>query len=117
MGAAIQPFDKGLFSHGSPSAHPYDRSQAVFPSVLNVAWLNASLDNTMVDMMHDGAKTIREVAIADGQDLSTAAPYVNYALFDTPLEVIYGGNVARLHEIKTKIDPKGVMDLAGGFKF
>jgi len=117
VGAAIQPFDKGLFSHGSPSAHPYDRSQAVFPSVLNVAWLNASLDNTMVDMMHDGAKTIREVAIADGQDLSTAAPYANYALFDTPLEVIYGGNVARLHEIKTKIDPKGVMDLAGGFKF
>jgi len=117
VGAALQPFDSGLFSHGSPSAQPPDRSQVVLPSVLNVAWVNASLDNTMVDMMRDGAKTIRGVALADGQDLSTAAPYVNYALFGTPLEDIYGGNVARLHQIKTKVDPKGVMDLAGGFKF
>jgi len=38
---------------------------------------------------------------------SNAAVYVNYALFDTPLEDMYGGNV-------TKIDQKGVMDLAGG---
>jgi hypothetical protein len=87
------------------------------PSVLNIAWLNASLDNTMADMLRDGEKTIRGVALADGQDLSNAAVYVNYALFDSPLEDMYGGNVARLHRIKTKIDPKGVMDLAGGFKF
>ena len=71
----------------------------------------------MADILRDGAKTIRGVALADGQDLLNAAVYVNYALFDTPLEDMYGGNVARLHQIKTKIDPKGVMDLAGGFKF
>ena len=115
--SALEPFDRGLFSHGSPSAYPPDRSQVVFPSVINIAWSNASLDNTMADVVRDGAKTIRGVALADGQDLSTAAVYVNYALFDTPLKDMYGGNVARLHEIKTKIDPKRVMDLAGGFKF
>jgi hypothetical protein len=116
--SSLEPFDSGLFSHGSPSAYPPDRSKAVFPSVIQVAWTNTSLgDNMMVDVLHDGAKTIRDVALADGQDLSTAAVYVNYALFDTPLEDMYGGNVARLHQIKTEIDPNGVMDLAGGFKF
>ena len=117
MSVALQHFDSGLFSHGSPSAYPPDRTQTVFPSLLNVAWLNASLDNTVADILHDGAKTIRDVALADGQDLSNAAVYVNFALFDTPLEDMYGGNVARLHQIKTEIDPEGVMDLAGGFKF
>ena len=118
MTSSLEPLDSGLFSHGSPSAYPPDRSKAVFPSVISIAWTNASLDdNTVIDILHDGAKTIRDVELADGQDLSTAAVYVNYALFDTPLEDMYGGNVARLHQIKTEIDPDGVMDLAGGFKF
>ena len=118
MTSSLEPFDRGLFSHGSPSAYPPDRSKAVFPSVLNIAWTNTSLDdNMMVDILHDGAKTIRDVALADGQDLSKAAVYVNYALFDTPLEDMYGDNVERLHQIKTEIDPHGVMGLAGGFKF
>jgi hypothetical protein len=116
--SSLEPFDSGFFSHGSPSAYPPDRSKAVFPSVLQVAWTNASLgDSMMVGVLHDGAKAIRDVALADGQDLSTAAVYVNYALFDTPLEEMYGANVPRLHQIKTQFDPNGVMDLAGGFKF
>ena len=117
MSSAIEPFDSGLFSHGSPSAYPPDRSRAVFPSVLNIAWTNASLDKTMADVLRDGAKTIRDVEIEDGQNLTDAAVYVNYALFDTPLEDMYGGNLARLRSIKAKIDPDRVMDLAGGFKF
>ena len=113
----LEPFDSGLFSHGSPSAYPPDRSRAVFPSVLNIAWTNASLDKTMADVLRDGAKSIRDVEIEDGQNLTDAAVYVNYALFDTPLEDMYGGNLARLRSIKAKIDPERVMDLAGGFKF
>lgn len=81
-------------------------------------WSNRSLDKTMADALRDGSKTIHDVAVADGQNLSNhAAVYVNYALFSTPLEDMYGGNVARLRGIKAKIDPERVMDLAGGFKF
>jgi hypothetical protein len=71
----------------------------------------------MADVLRDGAKTIHDVAIADGQNLSDVVVYVNYVLFDTPLEDMYGGNLARLCSIKDKIDPERVMDLAGGFKF
>jgi len=113
----MEPFAPGLFSHGSPSAYPPDRSHALFPSVLSVKWSNHSLDETMADALRDGSKTIHEVALTDGQNLSDAAVYVNYALFGTPLEDMYGGNLARLRRIKAKIDPEKVMDLTGGFKF
>jgi hypothetical protein len=46
-----------------------------------------------------------------------AAPYVNYALFGTPVEAIYGGHLERLREIKKKYDPEDVMGLADGWKF
>jgi hypothetical protein len=59
----------------------------------------------------------RAALLADGQDVSRAAVYVNYALYDTPLEDMYGRNVQRLREIRTEIDPEDVMGLTGGFKF
>jgi hypothetical protein len=60
---------------------------------------------------------IRAAALADGQNVSHAAKYPNYALFGTPLEDIYGGNVKRLRKIRAAIDPEDVMGLAGGWKF
>jgi hypothetical protein len=117
MMSALEPFDHGLFSHGSPSAYPPDRSHAILPSSLNIAWSDPSLDETMAHIARDGARTIRSAAIADGQNVSHAAMYSNYALFGTPLEDMYGENVPRLRKIKGEIDPDRVMDLAGGFKF
>jgi hypothetical protein len=61
--------------------------------------------------------SIRAAALADGQDVSRAALYPNYAISGTPLEDMYGGNVKRLRKIRAEIDPKDVMGLAGGWKF
>jgi len=36
---------------------------------------------------------------------------------DTPLERMYGTNVAKLKALRKEVDPNGVMGLAGGFKF
>ncbi|KAI0290493.1 FAD-binding domain-containing protein [Russula brevipes] len=113
----LEPFDSGLFSHGSPSAHPPDRSRVIFPSGMAFWWSNASLDDTMIRSLRQSSDIVRAAALADGQDVSHAAVYVNYALFDTPLEDMYGGNVERLREIKAAIDPDDVMGLSGGFKF
>jgi hypothetical protein len=71
----------------------------------------------MAQALREGSKAIRDVALAEGQNISHAPPYVNYALFGTPIEDIYGHNVPRLREIKAEIDPENVMGLAGGFKF
>ena len=71
----------------------------------------------MASMLRHMSGTIRAAALADGQNVSGAAKYVNYALFGTPLEDMYGGNVERLHKIRAAIDPEDVMGLAGGWKF
>jgi hypothetical protein len=113
----IETFNKGLFSHGSDSAYPPDRSQAVFPSTLSVQWSNRSLDDTIAFALRNISDVIRDVALADGQNVSHAAKYVNYALFGTPLEDMYGGNVERLQKIRAAIDPNDVMSLTGGWRF
>lgn len=45
-----------------------------------------------------------------------AALYPNYAIFDTPVESIYGSNLDRMRKVKAAVDPDNVMGLAGGFK-
>ena len=115
--SVLEPFDKGLFSHGSGSAYPPDRSHAILPSSLTLQWSNASLDEMMAFALRNISTTIHAVALADGQNVSHADVYPNYALFGTPLEDMYGGNVERLRKIRAAIDPEDVMGLAGGWKF
>ena len=117
MTSTIEAFDKGLFSHGSDSAYPPDRSQAIFPTSLTIQWSNSSLDDTMAFALRKLSDAIRDVALADGQNVSHAAKYPNNALFGTPLEDMYGGNVERLRKIKAAIDPEDVMGPTGGWKF
>jgi len=71
----------------------------------------------MARKLRQNTEQARAAVLADGQDLSHAAVYVNAALFDTPLKEMYGANVPRLRKIRAEIDPEDVMGLAGGFKF
>ena len=71
----------------------------------------------MASALRNFADAIRDAALADGQNVSHAAKYVNYALFGTSLEDMYGGNVERLRKIRAAIDPNDVMSLTGGWKF
>ena len=117
IGATLQPFVGSFLSHGSGSAYPPDRSQALFPSVVTYSWSNAFLDHTVAHALRKVSDAVRAVALADGQNLSHAVVYPNNALPNTPLEDIYGGNVPRLCKIRAEVDHEGVMGLAGGFKF
>jgi hypothetical protein len=114
--AILEPLDGEILSHGSGTAYPPDRSQALFPSALVYTWSNMSLDHTFALALRNQSDAVHSAVLADGQNVSHAAVYVNYALFDTPLEDMYGGNVPKLREIKAEIDPEDVMGLAGGFR-
>ena len=74
------------------------------------------MDDTIAKAVRNFSDVVTAAAIADGQNLSHAVAYPNYALFDTPLEGLYGTNLPRLQAIKKAVDPKNVMGLAGGFK-
>ena len=114
---SLEPLDPGFLTHGGPSAYPPDRSLEVLPSAILYGWSDESSDKYMADAMRCSAATLVDVGIQDGQDLKNAAPYVNYALFGTPLEQMYGGHLGRLREIRMKYDPEDIMGLAGGWKF
>ncbi|KZV64574.1 FAD-binding domain-containing protein [Peniophora sp. CONT] len=113
----IEPFLSDIFTHGSASAYPPDRSRGLLPTNLYFSWELPSLDDEIRGIMKDLASQITAQAVAEGQDVADAFIYGNYALADTPLEAIYGGNVARLRAIHNAVDPNNVMALAGGFKF
>jgi len=53
--------------------------------------------------MRFSAASLVEAGTQDRQDLMNAAPYVNYVLFGTPLEAMYGEHLERLREIKEKV--------------
>ncbi|KIL59111.1 hypothetical protein M378DRAFT_85489 [Amanita muscaria Koide BX008] len=115
---SIEPFLSSILSHNtSLSAYPPTREKTYLPLNIYFAWLLSSFDRDNFDAVKQSATRIRDVAVAEGQDLSNAPLYPNYAIFDTPLSQMYGGNVEKLNALKKRVDPSNVMGLAGGFKF
>ena len=80
-------------------------------------WVDAKSDNDVYDAIRQSAARIREVAIQDGQNITNAPLYPNYALFGTPLSDMYGENVDKLRSLRQRVDPHNIMGLAGGFRF
>ena len=115
---SVEPFLPSILSHNTtPTAYPPTRDHVYFPLNLYFRWLNATYDNDFYDAILQSAMRIRDVAIEDGQDITNAPLYPNYAIFGTPLKDMYGANVDKLHMLKRRVDPDNVMGLAGGFKF
>ncbi|EMD36843.1 hypothetical protein CERSUDRAFT_51643 [Gelatoporia subvermispora B] len=112
----VEPFLPSIFSHGSESAYPPDRSRGLLPLNIYYAWLLPSSDDTLQDAARQSASFLTQTAISDGQDIGDAALYGNYAIFSTNISQIYGGNLERVQAIKAKYDPQNVMGLAGGWK-
>ena len=109
----VEPFLPSLFSHNTaPTAYPPIRSKPLLPLNLYFAWTNPLFDEAIQKAIRESAALIKAQAVA-----ADAAVYGNYAIFDTPVEDIYGRHLPRLKRIREAYDPRGVMGLAGGFKF
>ena len=114
----VEPFLPNLLDHNtSPSAYPPDRTRALVPLEIYFAWDLAFFDKQVFDAIRATVERLETYAIENGLSYADAYAYPNYAVFDTPLEKMYGANVPRLQAIKKAVDPENVMGLAGGFKF
>jgi hypothetical protein len=109
--ASLEPFVNDFFSPGSDSAYQPYRSQAVFLSIISLLWPNVSLDDTMAFALRSFSDSIRSVALKDGQNVSHAAKYPNYAFF----WLTTGGRVSGKGFVG--FNPEDVMGLAGSWKF
>ncbi|KAF8124589.1 FAD dependent oxidoreductase [Boletus edulis] len=114
----VEPFLPTLYTHNkTPSAYPPDRTRGFMPFEIYFAWELPVFDQVVQDAIRGTKETLQKYAIANGQSDADLAVYPNYAIFDTPLDKMYGANLPRLREIKKAVDPENVMGLAGGFRF
>ncbi|THU83468.1 FAD-binding domain-containing protein [Dendrothele bispora CBS 962.96] len=114
----IEHFLPSILTHNtSPSAWPPTRDTAYIPQFIYYAWLFEFEDEKFYDAIRQSSAQIANVAKQEGQKgVDDAPPYPNYAIFDTPVELIYGDSLPRMRSIKATVDPDNVMGLAGGIK-
>ncbi|KAF8673628.1 fad-binding protein [Rhizoctonia solani] len=112
-----KPFLPSMTKRSKGGAYPHDDFLA--PLNLYYAWVGEEHDEWYQEALEESTRSIREQAIAEGQDIggSKQIKYGNYASATEDLTSIYGPNLERLREIKTKCDPKNIMRLAGGYRF
>ncbi|RPD60650.1 FAD-binding domain-containing protein [Lentinus tigrinus ALCF2SS1-7] len=114
----VEPFLPTLLSHASASssAYPPSRAQGFLPLNIYYAYGLEAADDTMYEAARQSAARLTQVAVSEGQDIADAPLYGNYAIFDTPLDRVFGDNLDRLKSVKAQYDPSNIMGLAGGWK-
>ncbi|KAF8657841.1 hypothetical protein AX16_002157 [Volvariella volvacea WC 439] len=120
---AAEPFLPNITMHSlnQSSAYPASRSTTTSYSPFNLyfAWTNPEHDTEMQHTIKESAMRIQRFAVDEGQVSimgKDATWYPNYALSDTPIERIWGKNLEWMMRVKRRVDPKNIMNLAGGFK-
>lgn len=114
----IEPFLSSIFTHGSTviSAYPPDRSRALLPFNIYLAWTDEADDELMKAAAAQSGQQLVSVADAEGQNIADAPLYGNYAGPYIPVGRIFGDSLARMKAAKALYDPDNVMGLAGGWK-
>ena len=80
-------------------------------------WENSTHDADFLAGITETAARLRSLVVHEqGAVYENSPRYDNYAIYGTPLASIYGENLPVLEKLKKKYDPKGVMNLTGGWK-
>ncbi|KAK7038740.1 hypothetical protein VNI00_010625 [Paramarasmius palmivorus] len=107
------------YAHSTPSAYPHPPPPARFscPTLLDIHWQNAADDAYFKNVLKEAQQAIMAKAIEEGQSVPGAILYSNYAPPDTPPEQLFGAeNLARMRQVRDRVDPGRVMAQTGGFK-
>ncbi|KAH6718370.1 hypothetical protein BKA61DRAFT_599528 [Leptodontidium sp. MPI-SDFR-AT-0119] len=111
----VEPFLK-YGEYATDSAFPHSSSS--LPLNLYFAWDDPEKDAFWRGIMQQSVDTLTEVAKKEGIFNAADPAYPNYALDTYSGAQLYGAaNARRLRAIQARVDPNGVMGLAGGFRF
>ncbi|PWN18434.1 FAD-binding domain-containing protein [Microstroma glucosiphilum] len=112
----VEPFASTL--PGMAKSAAWDHSSNAWPQAIYFAWTSSADDVYWRKQLVDLGKTLTAMAQAEGQDLSDAYLYPNYAGAGTALSAMYPPeNLARLKTLRAEIDPQNVMGLTTWFDF
>lgn len=112
----VEPFASTLPSMAKSAA--WDHSSTAWPQAIYFAWTSAFDDAYWRKQLVDIGQKLTAMAKAEGQDLSDAYFYPNYAGAGTALSAMYPSeNLARLKSLRAEIDPQNVMGLTTWFEF
>ncbi|KAH8109499.1 FAD-binding domain-containing protein [Phellopilus nigrolimitatus] len=120
-----EPFLKP-FSHSRGGAYPHSSSRQVTPASPFIAYQTdpdlplasqAARHASFASEIKQFSYTIQARAVLEGLSRWDDILYPNYALADTPLELLYGSNLERCKMLAARYDPEKIMSLAGGFHF
>ncbi|KAH8116010.1 FAD-binding domain-containing protein [Phellopilus nigrolimitatus] len=123
VGAAPELF-LNPFSHSRGGAYPHPPSREVTPAATYISYqtdpnLPFAAQSTkhalFVSELKQLSYNIQARAVSEGVSRWDDILYPNYALADSPLELLYGSNLERCKALAAKYDPQRVMSLTGGF--
>ncbi|KAF8552573.1 FAD-binding domain-containing protein [Imleria badia] len=118
-GIGMWPLTKSMFDKATPSAWPHVQDKPNRPIIIYFTWEGKEHDDYWVRTMKSTLKTIRDKVHAERESSKGLPYFISTALADpeaTSVEDLYSGNLEKLKQLRKKYDPKGVMDLTGGFK-
>lgn len=111
----VEPFLKNYGQKATDSAYPHAKSP--LPLNLYFTWTLPTEDAFWRGKMQQSVDFLTAVAKREGIWDPELTAYPNYALSTYSGNQLYGSaNTARLRKVKAAVDPRGVMDLTGGFR-
>lgn len=116
----IWPFTTSLDSDGSntPSAWPPSRAHALGPLVVSFMWEGLeNNDKFWSERLQKALTSIKDAAHeAPYTDADAAPPVYPSLTSETTAQEVYGVNLNKLVDIRTRYDPDGNMSRGSGFK-
>ncbi|KAF8997820.1 hypothetical protein BDQ17DRAFT_1362650 [Cyathus striatus] len=113
----VWPFLPTIFNHSTPSAWPHPKGTVYGPQIITVIWNDESDDDLWTGQVQKAINGVIDTIHREGVVIPDVPFYCNTSDADMiTSEHVYRNNYPMLRNTKKKYDPRGVMNLAGGFK-